>query len=131
MLFGLWWTLTHGDNAKVPFERGFAFWPVARAMLGSTWYSIQGEIGIFGFLAGFCSCGDLPDLDWCGDHATDLGLRAGRAQGTGRRPGHAAGRSVHPGSGPSRTSETHRYGLARPLSARLRRGPADFWPEFW
>jgi len=48
--FGLLWTMTHGDNAKVPFVPGNAFWPAAHASLDLTPLYINTMIGIFGWL---------------------------------------------------------------------------------
>lgn len=50
MLFGLLWTLTHGDNAKVPFVPGNAFLPAAHTSLDLTPGYIDGMIGVFGWL---------------------------------------------------------------------------------
>lgn len=64
MLFGLYWTLTRGDNAKVPFVPGNAFLPAAHATLRYTQTYIDTMVGIFGWL-------DAPspavtDLFWLG-----------------------------------------------------------------
>ncbi|HEV2640971.1 MAG TPA: DUF2142 domain-containing protein [Actinocrinis sp.] len=50
MLFGLWWTLAHSDNAKVPYVTDNAFVPAARSALELTQYYIDDMIGVFGWL---------------------------------------------------------------------------------
>jgi hypothetical protein len=72
MLSGLLWTLTHGDNAKVPFVPDNAFLPAAHATLRYTQAYIDSMVGNFGWL-------DTPspavtDLFWIGAAVTLLVL---------------------------------------------------------
>lgn len=49
-LFGVGWSATHGDNAKVPYQPRFAFGPAAHHTLNLTEGYIKGLIGVFGWL---------------------------------------------------------------------------------
>jgi len=49
-LIGVGWSMTHGDNAKVPYQSAYAFGPAAHTTLNLTEGYIKGLIGIFGWL---------------------------------------------------------------------------------
>jgi len=48
-LFGLFWTLGNGDNAKTPHNHADAFVPAAHATLNAMQWHIEDMIGMFGF----------------------------------------------------------------------------------
>lgn len=50
LLFGAGWSMTHGDDAVVPYVPQDAFAPAAHATLDLTNWYIQGMIGYFGWL---------------------------------------------------------------------------------
>jgi predicted membrane protein DUF2142 len=49
-LFGVGWSVTHGDSAKVPYQPNFAFRPAAHFTLSVTEGYIKGLVGVFGWL---------------------------------------------------------------------------------
>jgi hypothetical protein len=49
-LFGVGWSETHGDDAKVPYQPAYAFGPAAHHAFDQTWGYIQGIVGDFGWL---------------------------------------------------------------------------------
>lgn len=50
LLFGLWWTLRNGDDAKVPYVKGNALVPAAHSTLNGMQWDLQSMIGVFGWL---------------------------------------------------------------------------------
>lgn len=50
VLFGVGWSLTHGDTAKIPYTPAYAFGPAAHTTLNNTSWYIHQMIGIFGWL---------------------------------------------------------------------------------
>ena len=50
LLFGAGWSVTHGDDATVPYSPANAFGPAAHATFGLTNWYIEGMIGYFGWL---------------------------------------------------------------------------------
>lgn len=50
LLFGLWWTLHNGDDAKVPFVPGNALIPAAHSTLDGMQWDLQCMIAVFGWL---------------------------------------------------------------------------------
>jgi hypothetical protein len=50
LVFGMWWTLHNGDDAKVPFVKGNAFIPAAHSTLNGMQWNIQCMIAVFGWL---------------------------------------------------------------------------------
>lgn len=50
LVFGLWWTLDNGDDAKVPFVRGNALLPAAHSTLNAIQWHIQCMIAQFGWV---------------------------------------------------------------------------------
>lgn len=49
-LVGVGWSMSHGDNAKVPYQPSFAFGPAAHYALNQTEWYIKGIVGVFGWL---------------------------------------------------------------------------------
>jgi hypothetical protein len=50
MVFGLWWTLHNGDDAKVPYVPGNALVPAAHSTLNGMQWDLQCMIAVFGWL---------------------------------------------------------------------------------
>ena len=50
ILVGVGWSLTHGDNAKVPYSPSHALGPAAHTTLDTTPWYIHQMIGVFGWL---------------------------------------------------------------------------------